>query len=127
MTAKLSAPDGTPTTMIVGFLNMLFKVQDELRPDCTVIVFDASSKLSGHRTFRYELQEDYKGTRAKPLEELSVQLPILQNLLRLLGYKVVIHEGVEADDVAASIARLAQKEGCAAVVLSSEHIRRGSL
>ena len=120
MTAKLSAPDGTPTTMIVGFLNMLFKVQDELRPDCTVIVFDASSKLSGHRTFRYELQEDYKGTRAKPLEELSVQLPILQNLLRLLGYKVVIHEGVEADDVAASIARLAQKEGCAAVVLSSD-------
>ncbi len=120
MTVKLSAPDGTPTTMITGFMNMLFKVQDELRPDCTVIVFDASSKLSGHRTFRYELQKDYKGTRAKPLEELIVQLPILQHLLRLLGYKVVIHEGVEADDVAASIARLAQKAGCAAVVLSSD-------
>ena len=39
---------------------MLFKVQDELLPDCTIAVFDASSKSSGQKPFRYELLEDYK-------------------------------------------------------------------
>ncbi|MBQ7220949.1 MAG: DNA polymerase I [Synergistaceae bacterium] len=114
--AKLSASDGTPTAMIVGFMNMLFRVQDDLMPDCTVIVFDAPVKKS----FRYELQEDYKAFR-KPLEDdLRIQLPILQELLRLMGYRVIIREGVEADDVAASIAKLAKNSGHKAVILTSD-------
>lgn len=118
--ARLAAPDGTPTSMIVGFMNMLFKVQDELMPDCTVIVFDASSREKGQRAFRYELQEDYKAFRKPPAEDLRIQLPILQKLLRFLGYRVIIQEGVEADDTAASISKLAEKNGHESVVLSSD-------
>ena len=106
--------------MIVGFMNMLFKVQDELMPDCTVVVFDASSRSSGQRAFRYELQEDYKSERKPVPEDLKTQLPILQELLPLLGHRVVIHEGVEADDVVASIARLAERCGHKSVILSSD-------
>ena len=120
LAVKLSAPDGTPTSMIVGFMNMLFKVQDALMPDCTIVVFDAASKTSGHRAFRYELQGDYKAQREPMREEMKVQIPILQNLLQFMGYNVIIREGVEADDTAASIARLAQRYGQEAVVLSSD-------
>lgn len=106
--------------MIVGFMNMLFRVQDELMPDCIIVVFDAASKISGHRAFRYDLQDDYKEGR-KPLDEdMKVQLPLLKNLLNFLGYNVIIREGVEADDTIASIARLVQRHGHEAVVLSSD-------
>ena len=108
---SLSAPDGTPTSMIVGFMNMLYRVQDELLPDCTIVVFDASGSTSGVHAFRYDLQEDYKSGRKPLAEDLRIQLPILQKLLECLGFRVVVREGVEADDVAASIARLAQANG----------------
>lgn len=113
--AHLTAPDGTPTTMIVGFLNMLFKVQDALKPDCTIIVFDA-----GGETFRHEIYSEYKANRKPLADELRIQLPILQELLKFLGYNVILRSGVEADDVAASIARLLQHNGHEVILLSSD-------
>ncbi|MBQ7154546.1 MAG: DNA polymerase I [Synergistaceae bacterium] len=120
LAVRLTAPDGTPTAMIVGFMNMLFKVQDELLPDCTIVVFDASSKQSGHRAFRYDLQKDYKAYRSPTPDDLRVQMPILQNLLEFMGYRVIVREKVEADDVVASLVRIVKKQGHEAVVLSSD-------
>ena len=99
---------------------MLFKVQDDLRPYCTVIVFDTSSIETGHKPFRYELQEDYKAFRKPMDDDLRIQLPILQELLRLMGYRVILSDGVEADDTAASTASLAQKNKYEAVILTSD-------
>ena len=101
-------------------MNMLYHVQDEIRPDCTVIVFDAVSQATGVHTFRYDLQPDYKSGRKPIDEDLRLQMPILERLVESLGCRVVVREGVEADDVAASIARLAQAEGYEAVVLTSD-------
>lgn len=115
LSAKLTAPDGTPTSMIVGFFNMFFRVYDTINPDCTVIVFD-----SGGKTFRHELSSSYKADRKPPDEDLRVQMPLLQDILRYLGCNVIIRKGVEADDTAASIARLAQNEGYEVIVLSSD-------
>ena len=121
MTKKLTAPDGTPTSMITGFMNMLLRAQDDLSPDCTVIVFDTSGKnASGIHVFRYDLQENYKAGRKPMDDEMKGQLPILQELLQYLGYRVIVGEGVEADDAAASIARLAQKNGDEAMILTSD-------
>ena len=112
---NFSAPDGTPTGMIFIFMNMLYKVQKDLRPDFTIIIFD-----SGGKTFRHELQEDYKATR-KPLDEaLKIQLPILQDLLTFSGHKIISRPGVEADDVVASLSKLAQAQGHEAIILSSD-------
>lgn len=112
---KLTAPDGTPTAMIVGFMNMLFHVQDELKPDCVIIAFDAHGK-----TFRHELLSTYKAGRKILADDLRIQLPLLQELLRYLGCNVIIREGVEADDVVASFAKLAQSQGHEVIVLSSD-------
>lgn len=115
LNAKLTAPDGTPTAMIVGFTNMLFKVQDTINPDCTIIAFDAPGK-----TFRHEIYRDYKAYRKPIAEDLKIQLPILQELLLLLGNNVIVREGVEADDVVASAVRTIQARGYEVVVLSSD-------
>ena len=113
--ANLAAPDGTPTSTIVGFMNMLYRVQDELLPDVTVAVFDAKGK-----TFRHKIYAEYKEGRPPLSDDLRIQLPILQELLSLCGIRVVTREGVEADDTAASIAKLARNEGYEVVILSSD-------
>ncbi len=112
---NLTAPDGTPTTMIMAFMNMLYKVQDEILPDCIIAVFDA-----GKKTFRHELLSDYKADRKITPEDLRIQIPILQELLSLSGHKVIMREGIEADDLAASIAKLAKTQGHNAIILSSD-------
>ena len=94
---------------------MLYRVQDELLPDCTVAVFDAKGK-----TFRHEIYSEYKATRPPLSDDLRIQLPILQELLMLCGIRVVTRGGVEADDSAASIAKLARLEGYEVVILSSD-------
>ncbi|MBQ3585868.1 MAG: hypothetical protein II964_04040, partial [Synergistaceae bacterium] len=115
LSANLTAPDGTPTSAIVGFMNMLYRVQDELQPYCTVAAFDAKGK-----TFRHEIYSDYKSTRKPLADDLKIQIPILEELLSLCGIKVISREGVEADDTAASIAKIARLVGYEVVVLSSD-------
>ena len=113
--ANLTAPDGTPTRMLVGAMNMLFKVQKKINPDYTVIVFDAAGK-----TFRHELLPDYKAKRKETPDDFRIQLPLLKDLLKFSGYKIISCEGVEADDVIASLAKRIQKEGYQAVILTSD-------
>lgn len=115
VTAKLSAPDGTPTGMITGFLNILFRVQDIINPDCNIIVFDAHGK-----TFRHEMLPTYKAERKPMNDELGLQFPLLQELLSYLGCNVIIRSGVEADDVAASVSKLVHDSGYIGVILSSD-------
>lgn len=112
---KLTAHDGTPTSTIVGFMKMLYWVQDEIQPDFTVAVFDAIGK-----TFRHELSHAYKSSRPPIDDDLGIQIRILQELLPLCGIRVITRKGVEADDTIASIAKVARREGYAAVILSSD-------
>lgn len=115
LSARLTAPDGTPTAMIVGFMNMLYRVQDDLMPDCTIAIFDARGK-----TFRHEIYAGYKAGRKPIDDDLRVQLPILQELLSLCGIRVIIREGVEADDSVASAVKLIRRGGNEAVILTSD-------
>lgn len=112
---ELNAPDGTPTNVITGFMNMLMRVQDEIAPLCSIAVFDAHGP-----TFRHEQLPQYKANRPPTPDEFKQQIPILQELLRAMGYPVVIEQGVEADDVIASLALKIAGSGRRAVILSSD-------
>lgn len=111
----LSAPDGTPTNAITGFMNMLARVEEDLAPGRCAVVFDAPGP-----TFRHEAFPQYKEQRRPTPEEFKPQVPLLRELLGLMGYPVLSVEGVEADDVIASLARLAVGAGRRAVILSSD-------
>ena len=112
---KLNAPDGTPTGMITGFFNMLFKICDEFKPDYKLIAFDA-----GGKNFRHEIYTEYKSTR-KPLDDdIKIQLPILQELLKFWGCYVLSVPNVEADDIIGSAAKIIKNSGHEVAVLSSD-------
>ena len=112
---KLNAPDGTPTNMIYVFMNMLYKVQKEYKPDCTVVAFDA-----GGKTFRHELLPDYKEGREPLDDDFKIQLPILQDLLKFHGHKILARQCVEADDIIASFSKIAQAKGHKILILASD-------
>ena len=112
---KLNAPDGTPTEMIHTFMTMLYRVLHEYEPDCTVIAFDA-----GGKTFRHELLQDYKAGRKKPDDGFRIQLPLLQDLLKFHGYKILSRHCIEADDIIASLAKTAQAQGYKIFILTSD-------
>ena len=96
----LTLNDGTYTNAIYGYLNMLGKVLSEEKPTHVCAVFDAKAK-----TFRHQMAASYKATRKPMPEELAMQVPILQELLRKMGIKVLLKEGFEADDILGTLAK----------------------
>lgn len=112
---ELTAPDGRPTSAIVGFFNMFFKIVEQRRPDSVVVVFDAPSP-----TFRHDAYGDYKATRKPTPEALKVQIPLIRELLDLAGFCVHEEAGLEADDVLAATAREAARSGMEVLVLTAD-------
>ncbi|QTX31316.1 DNA polymerase I [Aminithiophilus ramosus] len=112
---ELTAPDGRPTSAIVGFFNMFFKIVEQRRPDDVVVIFDAPSP-----TFRHDAYEDYKGTRKPTPEALKVQIPLIRELLDLAGFCVHEEAGLEADDILAATAREAARSGMEVLVLTAD-------
>ena len=90
----LSTKDGQFTNGIYGFLNILIRLKEECSPDGVAVAFDLKAP-----TFRHKMYDGYKAGRKGMPPELRSQMPILKNLLTLLGYKIVEKEGFEADDI----------------------------
>ncbi len=96
----LSTKDGQFTNGIYGFMNILFSLRENYSPDAVAIAFDVKAP-----TFRHELYGEYKGNRKGMPEELAQQMPVLKNLLRALGYKLIECAGWEADDIIGTLAK----------------------
>ena len=99
----LTAPDGQRTEAVLGFGNMLRKLLRVHGPEHLVVVFDAPG-----RTFRHELLAEYKAHRPPVPPELKEQFAPILELLGILGLPVLQIEGVEADDVIATLAAQTQ-------------------
>ena len=89
---------GLPTNAVLGFVNMLNKVIREEAPDYLVVVFDAPGK-----SFRHRLYPAYKATRDAQPEDLTTQFPVVREIIDAYGIPVLQVEGVEADDVIATL------------------------
>lgn len=101
----LTTKDGRYTNAIYGFMNIFYKLCDELHPDSVAFAFDLKSP-----TFRHKMYDEYKAGRKPMPPELAEQMPVLKDLLRALGYKIVTKEGYEADDILGTLA-FSCKEG----------------
>ncbi len=102
----LSAKDGTFTNGIYGFLNILLKLLEDVKPDAVAAAFDLKAP-----TFRHEKYEKYKAGRKGMPDELAQQLPILKDILRYMGCAVLEREGYEADDIIGTLAASAVESG----------------
>ena len=96
----LSTKDGQYTNGIFGFMNILFSLRENYKPEAVAIAFDVHAP-----TFRHEMYAEYKGNRKGMPEELAQQMPVLKDLLRALGYKLVECPGWEADDIIGTLAK----------------------
>ncbi len=111
----LSTKNGDFTNGIYGFLTMLKKLLDETEPDAVAIAFDRRAP-----TFRHKQYAGYKSNRKGMPPELAQQLPVLQELLTNLGYRIVSCEGWEADDILGTLAAACEAEGASCLIATGD-------
>ncbi|MCL1925685.1 MAG: DNA polymerase I [Syntrophorhabdaceae bacterium] len=112
---RLTAPDGTPTNVVLGVARILLKILRTERPAAVAAVFDSPLPTPRHIIF-----PEYKSTRLKMPEELALQKPLVDEVIDALGVKKVQVPGVEADDIIGTLARKAQEKGMDVVIVSSD-------
>src|SRR5436190_4752081 len=110
-----SPKTGEPTGAIYGVLNMLRKLATDYKARARAAVFDAKG-----RTFRDEVYPDYKATRTAMPDDLSRQVEPLYEAVKALGWPFLSIEGVEADDVIATLADQASRRGWRTVISTGD-------
>ena len=111
----LTNSQGKPTGAVYGFLNILFKILEEEKPQYLAVAFDLHAP-----TFRHKMYEAYKGTRKPMPEELREQVPVMKEVLRAMNVYVVELEGYEADDILGTLARRGEAEGLTVTIVSGD-------
>ncbi len=112
---RLSAPDGTPTNVVLGTVRILLKILREEKPAAIATVFDSPEPTS-----RHELFPEYKANRLKVPEELQAQVPLVKEAIDALGVERIEVPGAEADDIIGTLSRLAEENGMDVVIISSD-------
>lgn len=111
----LSAPDGTPTNAVYGFLAILQRMLDEQKPEAVCVSFDLKAP-----TFRHKACDFYKAQRKPMPEELAVQMPLLKETLDAMGIRRYEIEGFEADDILGTAAAVCERSGWDCVVVTGD-------
>jgi len=111
----MNAPDGTPTNAVLGFANMYMKVLRDLSPEKVAVCFDSPVP-----SFRKALFTEYKESRQPTPENFKPQLPLVKEFLELIGCPVLERNGVEADDLLATVAEKARQAGWDVVLLTAD-------
>ena len=111
----LQTADGTYTNAVYGFLAILFKILDDVKPEYLAVAFDVK-----HPTKRHEMYKEYKGTRKGMPDELAVQMPIIKNVLKAMNIKVIELPGYEADDILGTLAKHSEKQGVDTILLTGD-------
>lgn len=112
---NLTSPTGEPTGAIYGFVNMVRSLREEIPFERGACVFDAKGK-----NFRHALFQDYKANRPPMPEDMRPQKEAIIEIMRLFGWKVISVEGVEADDVIGTLAKMAQKKGYDTIIATGD-------
>jgi DNA polymerase-1 len=112
---ELRSSKGEPTGAIYGVLNMLRKLAADYKAGARACVFDAKGK-----TFRDDDYPDYKANRTPMPDDLSAQVDALREAVQALGWPVLVIDGVEADDVIATLTEQAKRDGWRTVISTGD-------
>ena len=111
----LTNSEGLHTNAVYGFLNILFKILEEEKPNYLMVAFDLSAP-----TFRHKMYDAYKGTRKPMADELRQQVPVMKEMLAAMGVPVVTKEGYEADDILGTLAKRCEEAGMEVSIVSGD-------
>ena len=107
--------DGFPLGAIYGWIRMLWRLQDQEKPDRLLVFFDKDGS-----TRHLALHPEYKANRSETPPDLAQQLPELRRVTALLGFPVLEQSGVEADDLIASAAKVLEAAGETVLIASAD-------
>ncbi len=111
----LVTSSGQPTGAVRGVAAMLRKLLKDYDPQYMAVIFDAKGK-----TFRDELFEEYKSNRPPMPDDLRAQVQPLHDLIRAMGLPLIIEDGVEADDVIGTFARIFGEQGAPVLISTGD-------
>lgn len=111
----LTTKDGKYTNAVYGFLAILFKVLDDIKPDYIAVAFDLKAP-----TARHKMYEGYKANRKGMPNELAEQMPIIKEILTDMNITIIEKETYEADDILGTLSKKAEKEGMDVVIVSGD-------
>ena len=115
----LSRADGTPVGAVLGFSNILSRFlqgqNGDDRPTHLAVVFDA-----GRQTFRNDIYPAYKATRPETPADLIPQFALIREATLAFNVMAIEQVGVEADDVIATLTRIACHQGMKVTIVSSD-------
>ncbi len=112
---ELTTSEGIHTNAVYGFTSMLLRMIDELTPDYIVTAFDRAAP-----TFRHVEYGDYKLGRKKTPDELSMQFPIVRDLLSKLAINIFELDGYEADDLIGTLSVFAENNGIESYIVTGD-------
>ncbi|CAN7339680.1 DNA polymerase I [Microbacterium foliorum] len=112
---NFTTKDNQHTNAIYGFLSMLVNLIKAEQPTHMAIAFDTS-----RHSFRTDVYPEYKATRSESPQEFKGQIPLLQDCLAAMSIPVLTKEGVEADDILATLAAQGAEQGYDVLVVSGD-------
>jgi DNA polymerase-1 len=110
----MATSKGELTNAVFGFISMLLNVMRDHKPTHMAVAFDVG------RSFRHEQFEDYKATRERIPDELSIQIERIKELIDAFGIPVYTAEGYEADDVLATLAHQSEQKDTPALITTGD-------
>ncbi|HID04084.1 MAG TPA: DNA polymerase I, partial [Desulfobacterales bacterium] len=113
--APLTNSEGMPTHAVFGFMNILRRLLKEKKPQYLAVAFDMRGPV-----FRHEIYPEYKANRPPMPEDLAVQIPYIKELVRAMNIPCFETQGVEADDIIATAAKVLSGQGNKVIVVSGD-------
>ena len=111
----LKNSDGFPTGLLTGFINLIDSLKRDYPSDYILFALDSKGD-----TFRHKLTEEYKANRDTPPTDLTKQLPIAIDWIREMGFATLSKDGFEADDIIATVAKIATSQDIRVRVISHD-------
>lgn len=111
----LTNSDGMPTGACYAFVNTMFNLINEKKPDFITIFFDGPEK-----TFRHDMYKEYKANRPETPPDLIEQLPVMHKIAESMNIPVIFTPGYEADDGIGTLAKTAEKDGFEVFIVSAD-------
>ena len=115
MSNPLRDRQGNNISSVYGFFNTLFSLIKQYKPRYLAVALDSRGK-----TFRHDLFPEYKANREKTPEDLHAQIPMIKEVLKSMNIRFFAVEGMEADDIIATLAKDAKTRGIQTVMVTGD-------
>ncbi len=112
---KLQSSQGEPTGAVMGVIRMVRKLVRERKPDFVAVATDSPAPVERKRMYGA-----YKANRPPAPQDLKQQIPVIDEILGLLGLETFAAEGWEADDVIATLTARAREKGWRVEIVSGD-------